>query len=207
MRARLLIPLFLLPFLAVPASRAHAAPAPADTALFSGGCFWSMEYGFEGRPGILDVSSGYSGGRMVNPTYDDVNTETTGHRETIRVIFDPRKVSYAQLLDLYWHRIDPTQADGQFCDHGDSYRTAVWWRNDAQRALAEQTKKGIEAELKKPVVTTIAKAGPFYRAEEYHQDFYKKNWEHYHAYSLGCGRDAKLDRMYGAKATHGIAPH
>ncbi|MEP7028177.1 MAG: peptide-methionine (S)-S-oxide reductase MsrA [Candidatus Eisenbacteria bacterium] len=199
------------------ADAAHASPAPAmkpalrpaaaDTALFSGGCFWSMEYGFEGRPGILDVSSGYSGGRTVNPTYDDVNTETTGHRETIQVIYDPRKVSYGELVDLFWHRIDPMQADGQFCDRGDSYRTAIWWRNDRQRTAAEASKKQMEAAraLPSPILTTIAKAGPFYRAEEYHQDFYKKNWAHYHAYSLACGRDAKLDRIWGARATHAVA--
>ena len=196
---------------------AHASPAPtmkpaprpaaADTALFSGGCFWSMEYGFEGRPGILDVASGYSGGKTVNPSYEDVNTETTGHRETVQVIFDPRKISYGGVLALYWHRIDPMQADGQFCDHGDSYRSAIWWRNDRQRTLAEASKKQMEAAhtLSAPIVTTIAKAGPFYRAEEHHQDYYKKNWLHYHAYSMACGRDAKLDRIWGKQATHAVA--
>ncbi len=199
------------------AAVAHASPASAmkpamraaaaDTALFSGGCFWSMEYGFEGRPGILDVASGYSGGRTVNPSYEDVNTETTGHRETVQVIFDPRRISYGGVLALYWHRIDPMQADGQFCDHGDSYRSAIWWRNDRQRTLAEASRKQMEAAhtLSAPIVTTIAKAGPFYRAEEYHQDFYKKNWLHYHAYSMACGRDAKLDRIWGKQATHAVA--
>ena len=220
MRARSIV--LTLFFLALPSlSRADAPvqmassstaprPAAADTALFSGGCFWSMEYGFEGRPGILDVSSGYTGGRTVNPSYEDVSSETTGHRETVRVIFDPRKISYGELLSLYWHRIDPMQDDGQFCDHGDSYRTAIWWRNDRQKQAAEDSKKALVGQhvLPAPIMTDILKAGPFWRAEEYHQDFYKKSWEHYHAYSMACGRDAKLDAIWGAaKATHAIAKH
>ena len=180
--------------------------APTDTALFAGGCFWSMEYGFEGRKGIVDVSSGYSGGKMANPTYDDVNTETTGHMETVQVVFDPRQVSYATLLDLYWHRTDPTQADGQFCDHGASYHPAIFWRNEAQRAAAEASKVQVQKQLGKPVATYIRKAGPFWRAEEYHQDFYKKSAAHYHAYSMACGRDRKLDQLWGKQATHAVVP-
>ena len=216
-------PLAILAFLCVPAlalaganppgnavksAGSSTAPRPAavDTALFAGGCFWSMEYGFEGRPGILDVSSGYSGGHTVNPTYDDVNTETTGHMETVQVVFDPRKVPYAKLLDLYWHRTDPTQGDGQFCDHGDSYHPAIFWRNESQRAQAEASKKALEKSgvLKGSIVTYIRKAGPFYRAEEYHQDFYKKSAAHYHAYSMACGRDRTLDQIWGKAATHAV---
>jgi peptide-methionine (S)-S-oxide reductase len=182
--------------------------AARDTALFAGGCFWSMEYGFEGRPGVIDVSSGYSGGHTVNPTYDDVNTETTGHMETVQVIFDPHKVSYGELLDLYWHRTDPTQADGQFCDHGDSYHPAIFWRNERQHAQVEASKAALEKSgiLHAKVVTYVRKAGPFYRAEEYHQDFYKKNALHYHAYSMACGRDRSLDAMWGKLATHAVVP-
>jgi methionine-S-sulfoxide reductase len=182
--------------------------AAADTAVFAGGCFWSMEAGFEGRPGVLDVSSGYSGGRTVNPTYDDVNTETTGHMESVQVVFDPRKVSYETLLGLYWRRTDPTQGDGQFCDHGESYHPAIFWRNERQRALAEASKRDLEKSgvLKAPIVTFLRKAGPFYRAEEYHQDFFKKSKAHYAAYSLGCGRDRKLDQIWGKLATHAL-PH
>jgi peptide-methionine (S)-S-oxide reductase len=188
------------------ASSTAPRPAVVDTALFAGGCFWSMEYGFEGRPGVIDVTSGYSGGHTVNPTYDDVNTETTGHMETVQVIFDPRKISYQKLLDLYWHRIDPTQGDGQFCDRGSSYRSAIFWRNEAQRRAAEASlhEMTVTSRRKGPVVTRVLEAGPFYRAEEYHQDFYKKNWAHYHAYSIGCGRDRKLDQIWGAKATHAV---
>jgi methionine-S-sulfoxide reductase len=184
----------------------RTAGAAADTALFAGGCFWSMEAGFEGRPGVLDVSSGYSGGRTVNPTYEDVNTETTGHLESVQVVFDPRKVSYETLLDLYWRRTDPTQASGQFCDHGESYSPAIFWRNEGQRTKAEASKREIEKSgvLRAPIVTFVRKAGPFYRAEEYHQDFYKKSAAHYAAYSLGCGRDRKLDQIWGKRATHAL---
>lgn len=192
----------------VKASGSSTAPRPAaaDTALFAGGCFWSMEYGFEGRKGVLDVASGYSGGKLANPTYDDVNTETTGHMETVQVVFDPKVVSYRTLLDLYWRRTNPLQGDGQFCDHGPSYHPAIFWRNESQRAAAEASKVQVEKQLKGKVATYIRKAGPFWRAEEYHQDFYRKSAAHYHAYSLGCGRDRKLDELWGKQATHAVVP-
>jgi peptide-methionine (S)-S-oxide reductase len=200
------VPALAAPHADVRTGRSSTAQASADTALFAGGCFWSMESGFEGRKGIRDVSSGYSGGKLEHPTYDDVNTETTGHMETVQVVFDPRVISYAQLLDLYWHRTNPLQADGQFCDHGESYHPAIFWRNERQRALAEASKAAVERQLKAPVVTYVRKAGPFWRAEEYHQDFYKKNSMHYHAYSMACGRDRKLDEMWGKQATHAVVP-
>ena len=184
----------------------RATAAARDTALFAGGCFWSMEYGFEGRKGIVDVASGYSGGHLDHPTYDDVNTETTGHMETIQVVFDPRVVSYRALLDLYWRRTNPMQDDGQFCDHGASYHPAIFWRNAQQKALAEATKQEVERQLGKPVVTYLRAAGPFWRAEEYHQDFYKKDPVHYHAYSMACGRDRTLDTIWGKQATHAVVP-
>jgi len=201
---------FLLLFASSCSAATHkdaTAPGPgaaADTALFAGGCFWSMEYGFEGRPGVVDVSSGYSGGKMAHPTYDDVNTEMTGHMETVQVVFDPKKVSYETLLDLYWHRTNPLQADGQFCDHGASYHPAIFWRNEKQRAAAEKSKTAIEKQLGKPVATFVRKAGPFWRAEEYHQDFYRKSAAHYHAYSMACGRDRTLDEIWGKQATHAV---
>jgi len=179
--------------------------AAADTALFAGGCFWSMEYGFEGRRGIVDVSSGYSGGKMAHPTYDDVNTETTGHMETVQVVFDPKTISYETLLGLYWRRTNPLQADGQFCDHGASYHPAIFWRNESQRTAAETSKKAIEKQLGKPVATFVRKAGPFWRAEEYHQDFFRKSAAHYQAYSMACGRDRTLDEIWGKQATHAVA--
>jgi len=186
------------------ASSTAQAPAAAtrDTALFAGGCFWCLETAFEERPGVLEAVSGYSGGRTVNPTYEDVNTHTTGHLETVMVVFDPRRTSYEKLLDLFWHSIDPTQADGQFCDRGNSYYSAVFWRTEAQRRAAEASKQAIAASgvLKQPIVTPIRKAGPFYRAEEYHQDFWKKDPERYRSYRLGCGRDARLKELWGDKA-------
>ncbi len=185
-----------------PAAAARLTPAHADTALFAGGCFWCMETQYEGRPGILAVISGYTGGHKVNPTYEEVGTGTTGHLESVEVIFDPTRVTYATLLDLFWHSIDPTQGDGQFCDRGDEYRSMIFVRGAEQRRLAEESKRRLEAShvLKRPIVTGIVAAGPFYRAEEYHQDFWKKDWERYHTYREGCGRDQRLHELWGAKA-------
>ena len=180
--------------------------APADTALFAGGCFWSMESGFEGRKGIVDVASGYCGGKLANPSYEDVNTETTGHMETVQVVYDPKAISYSTLLDLYWRRTNPLQANGQFCDHGPSYHPAIFWRNESQRRAAEASKVQVERQLKAPVVTFLRKAGPFWRAEDYHQDFYRKSPARYQAYSMGCGRDRKLDEIWGKEATHAVVP-
>jgi peptide-methionine (S)-S-oxide reductase len=194
---------------AKPAPAVHAASATAagrDTAVFAGGCFWSMEAAFEGQPGVVAAVSGYSGGHTVNPTYDDVTTETTGHRETVQVTFDPRKTSYDKLLDIYWHSTNPTQADGQFCDHGDSYRPAIFFRTAAQRDAALASKKAIAASgvLKQPIVTEIRPAMPFYRAEEYHQDYARKNHDAYMEYREGCGKDARLDQVWGKLAQHHI---
>lgn len=187
---------------------AHSAPVAAarDTAIFAGGCFWSMEAAFEGQPGVVAAVSGYSGGKMPHPSYEQVCTEMTGHRETVQVTFDPAKTSYAQLLDIYWHSTNPTQTDGQFCDHGDSYRPAIFFRSAAQRDAAEASKKAIEASgvLKRPIVTEIRPAMPFWRAEDYHQDFARKNPGHYHAYREGCGKDQALDELWGKLAQHHV---
>ncbi len=191
-------------------ARPAAAPAPAvatrDTAIFAGGCFWSMEAAFEGQPGVVAAVSGYSGGHVANPTYELVTTETTGHRETVQVTFDPRQTSYAKLLDIYWHSTNPTQADGQFCDHGDSYRPAIFYRTAAQRDAALASKKAIEASgvLKAPIVTEIRPAMPFYRAEAYHQDYARVNREAYMEYRIGCGKDARLDQVWGKLAQHHV---
>ncbi|HEV2105896.1 MAG TPA: peptide-methionine (S)-S-oxide reductase MsrA [Candidatus Eisenbacteria bacterium] len=180
-----------------------AAPAPRiETAVFAGGCFWCMETQFEGRPGILDVVSGYAGGHVKNPSYEQVGTGLTGHRESVQVRFDASKVGYAQLLDLFWHSIDPTQNDGQFCDRGPEYRSAIFYAGEEQRRLALASKRQLEASgvLHAPIVTDILPAGPFYRAEEYHQDFWKKDWERYHTYREGCGRDQRLAELWGSRA-------
>src|SRR5215831_4918103 len=153
---------------AAPAKSATpAAPAAkTQTAIFAGGCFWSMEVQFETRPGILSVVSGYSGGHVANPSYEEVSSGMTGHKESVEVKFDPSKISYEQLLSIYWHGIDPTQSDGQFCDHGDEYQSVIFYRDDAQKQAALDSKAAIEksGELKKPIATRIEKAGPFYPA-------------------------------------------
>jgi len=187
------------------ATPAASAPAgPTEIATFAGGCFWSVENAFEGVPGVRSVVSGYTGGHLANPRYEDVGSGTTGHAESVEIRFDPRRVTYAQLLDRYWHFIDPMQEDGQICDHGDEYRTAIFWHDDRQRQLAEASKKRIAATsgFKRPIVTEIVPATPFYPAEDYHQDFAKKNPLRYNAYRMGCGRDRRLDELWGKAAVH-----
>ncbi len=187
------------------AARAASLAAPvanADVAVFAGGCFWCLETQFEGLPGVIDVVSGYAGGALKNPTYEQVGTQQTGHYESVQIRFDPAKTSYARLLDVFWHSIDPTQADGQFCDIGASYRSAIFPRNESQRRSAEESKRRIEASgvLKKAIVTPILPAATFYRAEEYHQDFWKKDPVRYKTYRFGCGRDRRTAQIWGKLA-------
>jgi peptide-methionine (S)-S-oxide reductase len=189
-------------------SRAAAAPAPTvvnyafatDTAVFAGGCFWSMEKAFEHQPGVLSAVSGYSGGTVANPAYEDVGTGRTGHAESVQVVFDPARTSYAKLLDVYWHSIDPTSTNGQFCDHGSEYRAIVFTRGAAQRRAAEASKTAVQAHFRRPVTTQISNAMPFYAAEAYHQDFAERNPAHYNAYRVGCGRDRRLRELWGDAA-------
>ena len=186
-----------------PAASAKPAAMPAEAAssvaTFAMGCFWCAEATFEGRDGVISVTSGYTGGTKVNPTYEEVGTGMTGHYESINIVFDPRVTSYAKLLDLFWHNVDPTQSDGQFCDRGPEYRSVIFYHGDAQKQAALDSKQQIEASgrFKKPIVTSIVAAGPFYPAEDYHQDFYKKDTAQYHAYRTGCGRDARLLQIWG----------
>ena len=179
-------------------------PPAAGEALadFAGGCFWCMETQFEGVPGVRAVISGYTGGHKLNPTYEEVGSGSTGHYESIEVHYDPRKVSYEKLLDVFWHSIDPTQSDGQFCDRGTEYRSAIFYRDEAQRRAAEGSKRRIEASgvVKDPIVTLIVAATRFYPAEGYHQDFWKKDPVRYQTYRFGCGRDRRLAELWGAKA-------
>jgi peptide-methionine (S)-S-oxide reductase len=181
------------------------APAPAGaraTATFAGGCFWCEETAFEGLDGVLSVKSGYTGGQTKNPTYEEVSSGSTGHAESVQVLFDLAKVSYGKLLEIFWHNIDPLQANGQFCDHGSQYRSAIFYTDDGQRREAEESKKRLEQEprFQGKIVTQIVPASTFYPAEEYHQDFYKKNPVRYHEYRLGCGRDARLKQIWGEPA-------
>ncbi len=170
-------------------------------AIFAGGCFWCEEAAFEGVPGISAVISGYTGGFTKNPSYEEVSSGTTGHAESVRVVFDPSKISYAQLLERFWHSVDPLSANGQFCDRGNQYRSAIFYLDDAQKRAAEESKKQVETQLKQAVATEIVKAGEFYPAEDYHQDFFKKNPIRYQSYRLGCGRDRRLKELWGAQAT------
>ena len=188
-------------------TRAAAAPAPAapyafatDTAVFAGGCFWSMEKAFEHVPGVVSATSGYSGGTVANPAYEEVGTGRTGHGESVQVVFDPARTSYARLLDVYWHSIDPTSTNGQFCDHGPEYRSIVFYRGAAQRRAAEASKVTVQAHFTRPVTTQLQAAMPFYAAEEYHQNFAERNPAHYNAYRIGCGRDRRLRELWGDAA-------
>ncbi|GAC1647622.1 MAG: peptide-methionine (S)-S-oxide reductase MsrA [Gemmatimonadaceae bacterium] len=180
-----------------------AGPAEArDTAVFAGGCFWSMERPFQHVPGVLSTMVGYTGGHTQHPRYEDVGTRTTGHTESVAVVFDPTRVTYEKLLDVYWHNIDPVTHDAQFCDRGNDYRTAIFYRTEAQHGAAERSKATIErsGQLHSPIVTEIVKASTFWRAEEYHQHFADRNPAHYDAYRRGCGRDARLHELWGDRA-------
>ena len=182
------------------AAATKAAKPPMARATFAGGCFWCMEPPFEKIPGVASVTSGYTGGQKVNPSYEEVSAGGTGHAESVDIVYDPAKVTYSQLLDVFWHNVDPTQGDGQFCDHGHQYRTAIFYHDAEQKRLAEESKEKVQAKLQKPVVTEIVAASRFYPAEEYHQDFYKKNPVRYYTYRAGCGRDRRLKDLWGAEA-------
>lgn len=182
------------------------APAGSQVAIFAGGCFWSMEKAFDAVPGVLSTTSGFDGGTMKNPTYEDVSYGDTGHAEAVRVVFDPAMVTYDRLLYVYWRNIDPLTRDAQFCDSGHQYRTAIFYLNDEQKRLATASKAALErsGRFKQPIVTEIAKAGPFYAAEARHQDFHRTNPLRYNNYRENCGRDAQLDEIWGKEARGGI---
>ncbi len=165
--------------------------ASEETATFAGGCFWCMVHPFDSYPGVLEVTSGYTGGHTENPTYQEVCSHTTGHREAVQIRFDPSVISYRELLDIYWRQIDPTDPGGQFYDRGSSYRTAIYYHSEEQRREVEASRAAIanSGRFKKPVVTEILEAQPFYPAEAYHQNFYKTNPAHYKQYRAGSGRD------------------
>ncbi len=179
-----------------------AAPAAEGLAeaVFAGGCFWCMEAPFEKLSGVVSVESGYTGGAEFGPTYHAVSRGETGHFEAIRVVYHPDQIDYAKLLGVFWHNVDPTQADGQFCDKGDQYRTAIFIATPEERKLAEASKVAAEAALERSVVTPVFPAGTFWLAEDYHQDFYKKNPTRYRSYRAGCGRDHRLQQLWGKLA-------
>ncbi len=174
--------------------------APLDTATFAGGCFWSMERAFDQVAGVVSATVGYTGGEMPHPSYEQVSTGRTGHLESVQVVYDPHKITYERLVDVFWHDIDPTQADGQFCDHGPEYHTAIFYRDTAQHRVAAASRRALEARFRQPIVTEIRPATTFYAAEEYHQHYYRKNPISYQAYRWGCGRDRRLAQVWGAEA-------
>jgi len=196
---RLLLSL-LVAFAMAGAAAAEDKPADAHRAVatFAGGCFWCVESDFDKVKGVLETISGYTGGTVANPSYEEVSSGTTGHAESVEVVYDPSQVGYQQIWTYYWHHIDPTVKDQQFCDYGSQYRTAIFVHDEEQRKLAEASKKEVEAELKVPIYTQIVPAGPFYRAEVYHQDFYKKNPLKYQFYRWNCGRDQRVKQIWGA---------
>ena len=180
------------------------APAQAQTravAIFAGGCFWCMEPPFDKLDGVLATTSGYIGGTKADPTYEQVTSGRTGHYEALQVEYDPARVSYQQLLDVFWRNIDPLDASGQFCDKGPQYRSGIFALDDSQRAAAEASKAALEKSGKLPgrIVTEILPAAKFYPAEAYHQDFAKKNPGHYERYRIGCGRDRVLKVVWGGR--------
>lgn len=168
-------------------------------ATFAGGCFWCMEEAFEGVEGVISVVSGYTGGQVENPTYEQVSSGSTGHTESIEVTFDPDKVTYQQLLEVFWRNVDPTTPNAQFCDHGNQYRTAIFYHDEVQQQLIDASKKKIESSktFHESIVTEIAPVSVFYPAEEYHQDFYTKNPIRYKYYKWNCGRAKRLEQLWG----------
>jgi peptide-methionine (S)-S-oxide reductase len=182
-----------------------ASPAPGLAhATFAGGCFWCMEGPFDHVPGVVSTTSGYAGGSVKKPSYEQVSSGATGHAESVDVVYDPAKVTYAQLLDVFWHNVDPLDGGGQFCDRGNQYRTAIFYHDEEQRRLAEESKQALEAsgKLKKKIVTQIVPAGEFYAAEDYHQDYYLRNPIRYKYYRFNCGRDDRLKDLWGAAPAH-----
>jgi len=180
------------------AATPSAGSAPTAKATFAGGCFWCMEPPYDELEGVISTISGYTGGTKKNPTYEEVSAGTTGHAEAVQITYDPKKISYEKLLEVFWRNIDPLTANAQFCDSGSQYRSAIFYHDEAQKSLAEASKKSLQARFKQPIVTEIVRASEFYPAEDYHQDYYKKNPVRYKFYRYGCGRDRRLQQIWGA---------
>jgi peptide-methionine (S)-S-oxide reductase len=178
-------------------SGAHAQTGSAATATFAGGCFWCVEEAFDKVDGVLSTTSGYMGGHVVKPTYEQVSSGGTGHAEVVQVTFDPAKVTYAALLETFWHNVDALDGGGQFCDRGEQYRSAIFFHSADQQQQAERSKAKAAEQLRRPIVTRVVAAGPFYAAEGYHQDYYKKNPVRYRFYKWNCGRAQRLEELWG----------
>jgi len=182
----------------------ETATGKSEKATFAGGCFWCMEAPFDKLPGVVSVTSGYTGGNVKNPTYKQVSAGGTGHAEAVQIVYDPARIGYTKLLDVFWRNTDPTVADRQFCDVGSQYRPGIFYHSEEQRLLALKSKGSLEKSkhFKELIVTEVTKAGEFYPAEEYHQQYYKKNPIRYRYYRNGCGRDQRLKELWGDAAGH-----
>ena len=192
------------------ATSAPRADEPAfEVATFAGGCFWCVESDFDTVPGVVRTVSGYTGGILIDPTYQQVTAGGTGHREAVQIHYDPKAVTYEALLEIFWRSVDPTDDGGQFCDRGQSYETAIFTNSPEQKAAAEASKRRLQEQppLGRPIVTPIEEAGPFYPAEGYHQDYYEKNPIRYKFYRFRCGRNARVEALWGDEAYLGIAKH
>jgi peptide-methionine (S)-S-oxide reductase len=186
------------------ASTTTMAATNLEKATFAGGCFWCMEHPFDEIPGVVSVTPGYTGGQKNNPTYEEVSAGGTGHAESVQIVYDPAKVTYEKLLEVFWHNIDPVAKDRQFCDTGHQYRSAIFYHSEEQHRLALQSKALLEKNktFKEPIATEIVQATEFYPAEEYHQHYYKKNPIRYKYYRTTCGRDKRLKEVWGSAAGH-----
>ena len=189
----------VLAFLVAALGAAFAQTAPKqEVATFAGGCFWCTEADFDKVPGVISTTSGFIGGTVANPSYQQVTTGTTGHTEAVEIVFDPSKVNYQQLLDVFWRNHDPLAKDRQFCDRGNMYRPGIFFHSEAQRAQADASKKQVQSRFAPRVVhTEITKASTFYKAEDYHQDYHDKNPVRYKLYRVNCGRDQRLEELWG----------
>jgi peptide-methionine (S)-S-oxide reductase len=192
--------LLLLPSLAGGSGTAVTMPRGLAKATFAGGCFWCMQPAFDKVKGVVSTTAGYTGGHTQQPTYEQVSAGGTGHVEAVQVVYDPAQVGYANLLEVFWHNIDPLDAAGQFCDKGSQYRSIIFYHNDEQKRLADASKAALErsGQLNQPVVTEIRPVAEFYPAEDYHQDYYRKNPLRYKFYRFACGRDARLQTLWGS---------
>ena len=202
---RHLIATFFLAAAAVGSATAQTAAPATAKATVAGGCFWCMEPPYDKLDGVISTTSGYIGGKKANPTYQEVSAGSTGHTEAVQVVYDPKKISYEKLLDVFWHNIDPTQKDAQFCDQGTQYRSGIFYHDADQKRLADASRAALEKSkpFKGAIVTEITQASTFYPAEDYHQDYYTKNPVRYKYYRSGCGRDSRLKDLWGAAAgTH-----
>lgn len=196
--------LFLLAFSSAPIGAADRPADKRETATFAGGCFWCMEPPFDKLAGVISTTAGYTGGTTKKPTYEEVSSGGTGHAEAVQIVFDPSKIDYSRLLEVFWHNIDPTAANRQFCDSGNQYRSAIFYHNERQLRLALESKQALEKarKFRSPIATEITPAGDFHAAEEYHQDYYRKNPIRYKYYRYTCGRDKRLRELWGEQAGH-----